>query len=119
MNETQRRRRGHAFMPPKAILRRVPKLYGTESTPVEDKTIWVHYFSPSGDYYVAELDPETNEAFGFVRYQQYPPGEWGYISLEELEQASYTARIMGRLVPMVGVERDMHWTPCKFFLIKR
>jgi hypothetical protein len=26
VNETQRKRRGHAFLPPKAVLRKIPKL---------------------------------------------------------------------------------------------
>jgi hypothetical protein len=121
MNETLRRRRGHNFTPPKAVLNKIPALYATDGTPAEEKTIYVHYFGPAGDFYIAELDPETNEAFGYSRLAAYPDGaEWGYIDLIELEGAmtSATLRAPGRgpvvVLPLVAVERDCHWTVRKF-----
>lgn len=112
MTETQRRRRGHAFLPPKDVLRRIPAIYATENTPAADKTVWVHYFAASGDWYLTELDQETGEAYGYVKLAAYPEGaEWGYFDLGELEQVSV-------FNGLVIVERDMHWTPVKFSEVK-
>lgn len=120
MLETQRKRRGHAFLPPKAILRRVPLLYDTDSTPAEDKMIWIHYFAAGSDYWIAELDSVACEAYGYARHAHHPEGaEWGYICLPDLEQISLPGRINDRRVPgLIIIERDMHWTPCKFSEIK-
>lgn len=120
MNETQRQRRGHAFLPPKAILRRIPALFATEGTTPFDKTIWAHYFAGGSDYYIAELDQETCEAYGYTRHASHPDGaEWGYIDLPELEEVRVSGLFGGRLVPgLVIIERDMHWKPCKFSEIK-
>ena len=106
MIETQRRRRGHAFMPPTSVV--IPKLGKTEKVPVGDKLIPLHYFAASGDWWIAELDRETGWAFGYVKLSVNPDGaEWGYIDLAELE----TLNVMNGLVI---VERDCYWTPCKF-----
>lgn len=122
MNETQRKRRGHAFLPPKDVLRRIPKLYETEDTHPLDKVIWVHYFTSVSDYYIAELDPETFEAWGYVKYANHPEGaEWGYIDLTDLERVNAPGSLTDMdsatvvLLPgLVIVERDCHWTPVKF-----
>lgn len=108
MNETQRKRRGHAFLPPKAVLAKIPALYATESTPAEDKVIWAHYFSAGSDHWVAELDAETGEAFGYAKMAGHPEGaEWGYFDLNELEQVNVRHGL-------VIVERDCWWKPVKF-----
>jgi Protein of unknown function (DUF2958) len=112
MNETQRARRGHAFLPPKAVLSKIPALYATEKTDPDDKIIHAHYFSAGSDHYVAELDPETGEAFGYARLAAFPEGaEWGYFDLSELEQVNAHGGL-------VIVERDCHWQPRKFSEIK-
>ncbi len=106
LTETQRKRRGHAFYPPESLV--IPGLYNSGKGSVQDTKIVVHYFCASGDWYVAELNRETGEAFGYVRLAAYPEGaEWGYFSLPELEQVN-TAN------GLVIVERDMHWTPRRF-----
>ena len=106
--ESQRRRRGHAFLPPAPVLRSIPKLYDTEKVPAGDKMIPLHYFSASGDWYIAELDTGSWTAFGYAKLASHPEGaEWGYISLHELEQV----KVHGGLVI---VERDMYWTPRSF-----
>lgn len=111
MEETQRKRRGHSWFPPKTI--KVPALYETEGTPLDDKSIPLHYFSAACDWYIAEANFDSGEAFGYVRLAAFPEGaEWGYIDLNELE----TLNLMGGLVI---VERDMYWTPTKFSDIKR
>jgi len=108
VEETQRKRRGHAFLPPKAVLDKIPALYGTDSVPAEDKIVWLHYFSAASDHYITELDPETGEAFGYAKLASFPEGaEWGYVYLPELEQVNVSHGL-------VIVERDMHWEPKPF-----
>lgn len=115
MDETQRKRRGHAFLPPKAVLSKLPNLYGTEGAPFEHKTIWAHYFGGPFDWYIAELDPETNEAFGYTRRSDYPDGaEWGYISLTELEGLTGRIQLGDYSFTKAAVERDVHWKPREF-----
>ena len=104
--ETQRKRRGHAFLPPADI--EIPPLGATDETKAANKLIPLHYFSAGGDWWVAELDREAGEAFGYVKLTAYPEGaEWGYFDLAELEQLNV-------LHGLVIIERDLYWTPRKF-----
>ena len=117
--DTQRRLRGHAFLPPRKVLDKAPGAYATENIAAEDKTIIAHYFSGGADYYIAEMWQEPGEegepsrwmAFGYARLASHPEGqEWGYLDLDELEQ------VRGRTpqgLPVI-VERDMHWEPVPF-----
>ena len=85
MEETQRKRRGHRFLPPKSV--QVPMLMTTTGTAMADKVIPLHYFCASGDWYIAEADFSTGEAFGYAKLAAMPEmAEWGYIDLNELEQ---------------------------------
>jgi hypothetical protein len=97
--ETNRRRRGHAFLT-KQLLRSIPRLYATEEIECDGKALLAHYFVGGCDWYVAELDPETGDAFGLA---DLGCAEWGYFNLVELE-----ATVMhGWLV----VERDLDFVP--------
>ena len=121
--DTQRRLRGHAFLPPKKVLDKAPAAYATEDIAAEDKTIIAHYFSGGADYYIAEMWQEPGDdgepgrwmAFGYARLASHPEGqEWGYLDLDELEQ------VRGRTshgLPVL-VERDMHWDPTPLSQIK-
>jgi hypothetical protein len=121
--DTQRRLRGHAFLPPKRVLDKAPAAYATEDITAEGKTIIAHYFSGGADYYIAEMWQEPGEdgelgrwmAFGYAKLASHPEGqEWGYLDLDELEQ------VRGRTpqgLPVI-VERDMHWDPTPFSQIK-
>jgi|SRR5262245_6248021 len=100
--DTQRRRRGHMFLPPVVVRRDTPELGATEGTPFDGKTLHAHYFVNGWDWYVAEADWNTGECFGYVT-GEFP--EWGYFNLRQLET------IGGR---MWIVERDMHYTPRLF-----
>jgi hypothetical protein len=103
--ETQRERRGHPFLPPDG---EVPGLYETDHIPAEAKLIALHYFCAAGDWWIAELDPESGLAFGYVKLAGFPDGaEWGYADLAELEELNVHHGL-------VIVERDLHWTPRKF-----
>jgi hypothetical protein len=118
MEETQRKARGHTFLPPKKVLAKIPALYATDGIPPEQKIIHAHFFSAGTDHYVAELGEDENGnpvTFGYTILAAHPEGqEWGYTSLAELEQAR------GRSpqgLPVL-VERDCHWTPAPFSAIK-
>jgi hypothetical protein len=62
--QTQRQRRGHDFYPPVASA--IPALYGTEDTPTREKVLHAHYFAAACDWWIAEYDPATGEAFGYA-----------------------------------------------------
>jgi hypothetical protein len=116
VDETQRERRGHAFLPPPDELAVMPKLYQTEPVGAADKIIVVHYFAASADWWLAEIEPDHEDGplgFGYVRYQSMPEGaEWGYVSLAELEQVNAHGGL-------VIVERDLHWRAGKFSEVVR
>jgi len=112
MIETQRKRRGHQFMPTKAVMDKMPGMYATENTPADDKMIYAHYFSAMGDWRIAEMNAEAGEAFGYAKLSTYPEGaEWGYIDLAELEAVNVHRLII--------VERDMYWEPKRFADVTR
>lgn len=78
--------RGHFFYPPFSDLARIPPLRSTANTPAPGRILHVHYFVPEQkyDWYVAELDPTTGKAFGWLRAGG-TFGEWGEFILGELE----------------------------------
>jgi hypothetical protein len=114
--------RGHAFAPPGQVLMGIPRLYATEDTPADDKTIWLHYFAGACNWYVAELSEAGDIAFGYANLGDPVNAEWGYIHLPELAELHlggdvHEVRVMGddepvRLLvrPPVVVERDLYWT---------
>jgi hypothetical protein len=84
--EVNRRRRGHIFLT-SSLIRTIPPLYATEAVPLEDKVLHAHYFVGGCDWYIAELDPETGDAFAHCDLGMGFP-EWGYINLRELEETA-------------------------------
>ncbi len=62
----------------------------------------VKLFNPTGvgTWYLSELDPETNVAFGLCQIHEK---ELGYVSLDELSE------FKGQFG--LGIERDLHFTP--------
>ena len=99
--ESNRRRRGHAFLTT-TMLKTIPALYATEATPLAEKTLFAHYFLGACDWYVAELDPETGLAFGHADLGMGLP-EWGYFNLVEMEATLVHEWLV--------IERDVHFTP--------
>ena len=113
MTDTQRRLRGHDFLPPPAERRQIPGERKTERVPLAEKPISLHYFCASADWWIAEIWPEDGQwmAFGYAQFASMPEcAEWGYISLNELEEL----RVMAGPIPII-VERDLHWTPVPFW----
>ncbi len=83
----------------------MPKTYNTEGN--ADPTAHLHYFTGSWDWWITEKDaePEQAQAFGFVKSELCPDGEWGYISLEEITE--------------VGAEIDLYFTPAPVSKFKK
>jgi len=82
---------------------KLPKLYATENTPVEEKTAVVKFFTPdsSWTWYAVEFDGD-DQFFGWVHGHEK---EWGYFSLKELES------VLGPLG--LPIERDLYFKPTK------
>ena len=91
----------------KEILDRIPALYSQENEP--DPMVHVKFFDPTGSWtwYATEFDPKEGTFFGLVKGFEE---ELGYFSLAELES------VRGRLG--LGIERDLHFTPCRLSAIK-
>lgn len=100
--EVNRVRRGHRFYPLASELVDVPRIYGSDKTPVAGKVLHLHYFGGPADWWLAEYDPKSRIGFGYACLGDPQLAEWGYVSLEELETLS---------VGLVIIERDLHWTP--------
>lgn len=65
----------------------------------------IKLFNPTGvgTWWLSELDPETNIAFGFCKLHE---SEFGYVSIDELK--SFKGQFG------LGIERDLHFTPKTF-----
>ena len=73
-------------IPSKERLEKIPKLYETESIPLEDKIIHLHFFIGGCDWYIAEYDGE-DIFWGFACLNQdLQNAEWGYIPFSELKE---------------------------------
>jgi type I restriction-modification system DNA methylase subunit len=100
------------------IVNKMPSTYQTENTPENDKIVYLHYFYGGHDWYIIEKDKGSDkdpdhlkgkqlQTFGYaILNQDYEMGEWGYISIEELNQAKW-------------VELDFWFKPVKFGELKK
>ena len=71
--------------PNKERLDRIPKLYETEDTQLEDKLIHLHFFIGNCYWYIAEFDGE-HLFWGFACLNgDLQNAEWGYMSFVELQ----------------------------------
>jgi len=86
----------------KELEKKLPPLYTNETLPSEDQTAIVKFFDPCSNWtwYVTEYNPEERLFFGWVVGFEK---EWGYFSLDELEQ---TTNRLG-----LHIERDLHFKP--------
>jgi hypothetical protein len=70
----------------------------------KDPLVVARFFNPTGagTWYATEYDPKTRMFFGYVSIFGDWNDEWGYFSLDELEE--YKGRFN------LGIERDLHFT---------
>jgi hypothetical protein len=70
---------------------------------VKDPLIIAKYFNPTGagTWYATDYDPESRTFFGYVSIFGDWNDEWGYFSLDELEQ--YKGRFG------LGIEQDLYF----------
>jgi hypothetical protein len=83
----------------------MPKTYDSEG--VSDPVAHLHYFIGSWDWWITEKDMEDEQlqAFGFVRSNLCPEGEFGYISIPEITG--------------VGAELDLYFTPVPISQVRK
>lgn len=87
--------------PTEKQLAKIPAIYSTEETPLQDKMIHMHFFLAGCDWYAAEYDPTDRIFFGFVVLNgDLDMAEWGNFSLDEL---------MNLKVKFLEVDRDRNW----------
>jgi hypothetical protein len=90
--------------PSKEKLSKTPLLYETETTPLKDKEIHLHFFIGGCDWYITEFDGE-NLFFGFaILNNDYEMAEWGYVSFEELKAIELNG---------IHVDCETPWNTCK------
>lgn len=83
--------------PTRQTLSKIPRLYKTEKTPLEEKLIHLHFFILGSDWYVVEYDGD-DLFWGFVILNGDPQNaEWGYISFTEMKEIKISS---------VGIEID-------------
>ena len=95
------RETGMQELMPKGVAETVPPLYATEDE--ADPVARVKLFScfSGWTWLVTEYDPDSGEAFGFVKGFEE---EWGYFSIREMEEVNCSKGI--------GViERDLYFEP--------
>lgn len=89
----------------------LPAINTQDSTPIEDKMVFVKFFHPygAGTWLAMEFDGK-DMFFGAVNLGM--GWELGYFSLNEL--MSLKARINGRTMPFQAIERDRSFRPAKY-----
>ncbi len=75
-------------IPAQERLNRIPRLYATESTSIQSKLVYLHFFMGNSDWYVCEFDGE-DLFFGYaILNDDHLNAEWGYFSFSELREIS-------------------------------
>lgn len=89
--------------PSKDRLNKLPRLYETESTPLQAKVVYLHFFIGGSDWFAVEYDG-IDTFFGFVILNNdYEMAEWGYFALSELK----SIKVAGWLE--IDCELEEHW----------
>jgi hypothetical protein len=115
MHETNRKLRGHAFLPGAKELAKLPKPHAQDKAPAPERIAHLHYFGGPFDLWVVEGQPDLEdpedpdfEFFGYVALSHMPEGaEWGYQSARYLERQVLTGPPGLSFV----IERDCYWDP--------
>ena len=70
--------------PTKERLDKIPRLYETESIPLKEKLIYLHFFIMDTDFFICKYDGEDT-FWGFVVLNgDLQMAEWGYINFSEV-----------------------------------
>ena len=72
--------------PSKERLDKIPRLYETETIPLEGKLIFLHFFIGACDWYVAEYDGDDTFWGYAILNGDLQNSEWGYFSFAELRE---------------------------------
>jgi hypothetical protein len=72
-------------IPSEKRLKKIPRLYETETIPLKDKLIYLHFFIAGCDWYIAEYDGEDLFWGYAILNDDHDNAEWGYISFSELK----------------------------------
>ena len=97
--------------PTRENLARIPRLYETESVPLKEKLIWLHFFIGNCDWYLAEFDGE-DLLWGYaILNGDLEMAEWGYVSLQELRDL--------KIPPGFEVDCDKFWQVKKAIEIEK
>jgi hypothetical protein len=91
----------------KEIENKAPALHSQDDKSSTEIMVVAKFFNPcgAGTWYMTEYDPKQRMGFGWCTLGFGPEcDELGYFSIDELES------IEGPL--MIGIERDIHFTPC-------
>lgn len=83
----------------KKLLERFEKLGRQDGSPI----VVAKFFNPNGagTWYATEYDPDTKTFFGFADLGDPECAEWGYFSLDELENFRGSWGL--------GIERDLYF----------
>lgn len=83
-------------------MNRIPKLYETENTLIQDKVIHSHFIIGNADWYICEYDGD--DLFGgFANLGDLSTAEWGYINFNELNSIKVTG--------WLEVDFNLCWEP--------
>lgn len=91
---------------PSELREELPKLYAQEGA--EDYFVYVKYFFPAANWtwFVTEGEPQGDD-FLFFGYVIGLEKEWGYFTLQQLEEINFRG---------LSVERDLYFKQEKFSL---
>ena len=72
-------------VPSQERLDQIPRLYETESIPIDEKVIHLHFFLGGSDWFIVEYDG-GDLFFGYaILNGDLDCAEWGYVSFAELK----------------------------------
>ncbi len=93
-----------------AMVRRFAEI-GSQEGKGDDAIVVAKLFDPLGNWtwHLLEWDESTREFFGIVHGFEL---EYGYISLDEIEE-------VGRRRGGLGIERDLYWKECSVGEVRR
>lgn len=88
---------------------------GSQDGKKGDAVVLARFFTPASSFtwYMLEYNQETDEAYGLVFGHET---EYGYFSLNELQNAKHEVSFMGISSEIQAVERDISVDPKKYTL---